>query len=62
MSVMVRVPVLSPVPVGLKVTAMLQEAPAATLDPHEVVREKSPLMAMLAILRFALPVLERVRF
>ena len=62
MSVIVTVPVLSPVPVGLKVTAMLQEAPAAKLDPHEAVREKSPLMEMLLILRAAPPVLERVRF
>jgi len=61
LSVMVTVPVLSPVPVGLKVTAMLQEAPAATPDPHELVREKSPVIAMLAILRVAVPVLERMR-
>ena len=61
LSVMVTAPVLSPLPVGLKVTVMLQEPPAATLDPHELVREKSPLMATLLMLRVALPVLERTR-
>jgi len=61
LSVTVTVPVLSPVPVGLKATAMLQEAPGARLDAQESVREKSPLMAMLAILRVAEPGLERVR-
>jgi hypothetical protein len=37
LSVMVRVPVLVPVTVGRKVTAMLQEAPTATLAPQVLV-------------------------
>jgi hypothetical protein len=61
LSVTVTVPVLCPLPVGLKVTLMVQEAPAATLEPQVLVWEKSPVTAMLVILRAAVPVLERVR-
>ena len=62
MSVIVTAPVLSPLAVGLKATLMLQEPPTATLDPHELAIIKSPLIAMLMILRVAVPVLERVRY
>jgi hypothetical protein len=60
LSVMVRVPVLVPVAVGLKVTLMMQEALAARLEPQVLVWEKSPLTLMLVIVRVALPVLLRV--
>jgi hypothetical protein len=56
LSVMVRVPVLVPAVVGLKVTLMVQLAPAATLEPQVLVWEKSPLVLMLLMLRVALPV------
>ena len=61
LSVTVTVPVFCPLSAGLKLTLMLQEAPAATLEPQVLVWEKSPLIAMLVILRAAVPVLERVR-
>ena len=55
-----------PVAVGLKVTLMVQLAPAATLDPQVLVSEKSPLLApvteMLVTLRLAEPVFIRVTF
>jgi len=38
-SVMVITPVRVPVAVGVKVTVMVQVPPAATVAPHEVVRE-----------------------
>ena len=60
MSVTVKVPVLSPLPVGLKITLMLQAAPAATLEPQVLDWEKSPLIAMLVMVRVPLPVLESV--
>jgi hypothetical protein len=53
---MVRAPVLVPPAVGLKVTLRVQLAPAATLEPQVWVWEKSPLAAMLVMLRAALPV------
>jgi hypothetical protein len=37
LSVTVKVPVVIPVVMGLQVTAMLHEAPAATLEPQVVV-------------------------
>ena len=37
LSVTVKVPVAGPVVMGLKVTAMLHEAPAATLEPQVLV-------------------------
>ena len=61
MSVTVTVPVIRPLPVGLKVTLILQEAPAATLEPQVLVWENSPLIAMLVMVRVALPVLESLR-
>lgn len=55
-----------PFAVGLKVTLMLQLAPAATLVPQVFVCEKSvelvPVTPMLVIVRVALPVLVRVTF
>jgi hypothetical protein len=57
LSVTVKVPALAPVAVGLKVTLILQLAPAATLEPQVLVWEKSPLAATLVMLRAALPVL-----
>ena len=56
LSVMVTAPVLVPPVVGLKVTLMVQLAPAATLEPQVLVWEKSPLALMLVMLRVALPV------
>jgi hypothetical protein len=61
LSVTVTVPVLCPLAVGLKLTLMLQEAPATTLEPQVLVWEKLPVTAMLVILRAAVPVFERVR-
>jgi hypothetical protein len=60
LSVMVTTPVLVPVAVGLKVTLRVQLAPAARLEPQVLVWEKSPLTAMLVMLRVALPVLLKV--
>ena len=55
-----RLPVLA----GVKVTLMVQLAPADTLDPHVLVRLKSPELppdvAMLVMLRLALPELVSV--
>jgi hypothetical protein len=53
---MVRFPALLPPAVGMKVTLAVQLAPAATLDPQELVCEKSPLAVMLVMLRATLPV------
>ena len=56
MSVMVNAPVMVPVVVGWKVTRMVQEAPAATLEPQVLVSEKTPVIVMLLMLSVALPV------
>jgi hypothetical protein len=56
LSVMVTAPVLVPAAVGLKVTLMVQLALVVTLEPQVLVWEKSPLAAMLVMLRVALPV------
>ena len=56
LSVTVTVPDAAPVAMGLKVTAMLHEAPAATLAPQVLVWEKTPLVLMLLMLSSALPV------
>jgi hypothetical protein len=45
---------------GVKVTEMVQLAPAATEGPQVLVCEKSPLPAMLPIFSVALPVFVRV--
>ena len=60
LSAMVTVPVLVPEAVGLKVTLIVQEAPGPTLEPQVWVWEKSPLTAMLVIVRVAFPVLVSV--
>jgi hypothetical protein len=57
---MLRVPVLVPSALGLKVTAIAQLAPALTMLPQVLVWEKSPMAAMLEIVSEALPVLVRV--
>src|SRR5260370_741630 len=60
LSVMFRVPVRVPEAVGVKVTLMLQLAPAATELPQVLVSAKSPLAEMLVRLSEALPVFESV--
>ena len=45
---------------GLKVTEIVQLAPALTVVPQVLVWEKSPLAAMLEIVSEAVPVLLRV--
>ena len=60
LSVMVKAPLLEPLAVGVKVTLRVQLPLAATLEPQVLVWEKSPLTAMLVMLRVALPVLLRV--
>lgn len=57
LSVMVVVAVKDATLVGVKVTEMLQEAPAAILPPQVVVSAKTPVVAMLVMVRDALPVL-----
>jgi hypothetical protein len=60
---MLTLPVRVPVVVGLKETMIEQFDPAATLAPHALVWEKSPLFApaivMFVIVKVAVPVLER---
>jgi hypothetical protein len=53
---MVRFPALLPPAVGMKVTLAVQLAPAAMLDPQELVCEKSPLAVTPVMLRATLPV------
>jgi hypothetical protein len=57
---MLRLPVLAPPAVGLKVTEMVQLAPPLRVVPQVLVSEKSPLAAMLEMVSEALPVLARV--
>jgi hypothetical protein len=57
---MLRVPVLVPAATGLKVTEMVQLAPAATELPQVLVWEKSPLAVTLEMVSEALPVSVRV--
>ena len=61
LSVIVKVPLLEPAAVGVKVRLMVQEALGAGLEPQVLVWEKSPLVVMLIIVRAALPVLVRAR-
>jgi len=58
--VMVRLPSRVPVAVGLKVTLIVQLAPAATLEPQVLVWAKSPLTPMLVMVNGPLPVLVSV--
>ena len=64
MSVMAMVAARLPLAEGVKVTLIVQEAPAETLDPQLPVWEKSlalaPKTAMLVTLKAALPELVRV--
>ena len=60
MSVMVTEPKRLPAAVGVKVTLMMQLAPAATLAPQVLVWAKSPLAATFVMFKMALPVLVRV--
>lgn len=55
MSVIVTVPVRVPAVVGVKVTEIVQLAPAATLVPQLCVSAKSPEAAIDAMVRAALP-------
>jgi hypothetical protein len=57
LSVMVSVPVSVPAALGEKVTSMVQEPLAATRPPQVSVCEKSPLVAMLAMVSDPVPVL-----
>jgi hypothetical protein len=57
---MLRVLVLVPPDTGLKVTEIVQLAPALTVVPQLLVWEKSPLAVMLEMVSEALPVLVRV--
>lgn len=57
LSVIVSMSVLVPVVVGLKLTLMVQELPAARLPAHVLVWEKSPVAVMLVMVSVALPVL-----
>jgi hypothetical protein len=60
LSEMLRVPVLVPLATGLKVTEIVQLAPALTLLAQVLVWEKSPLAVMLEMANEALPVLVSV--
>ena len=60
LSVTERVPVLVPPAVGLKVTVIVQFAPAARAPPQLFVSEKSPLAAIVVIASEDWPVLESV--
>lgn len=62
MSVTVTAPLRAPVAVGVKVTVMEQLAAAAIELPQLLVWPKSPLAAMLVMVRLAVPVLVRVTF
>jgi hypothetical protein len=59
-SVIVTVPLLDPPAEGPKVTLTRQLAPAASELPQVFVWAKSPLAAILVMVRAALPVLESV--
>ena len=64
LSVTLKVAVLVPLAVGVKVTLIVHWAPVATEVPQLLLCPKSPLFvpvtAMLLMLRLAVPVLERV--
>jgi hypothetical protein len=60
--VIVKVPVRVPVAVGVKVTLIVQLAPALTVLPQVLVWEKSPLAVMLETVSEAFPVLVSVTF
>jgi hypothetical protein len=60
LSVIVKVPVLGPVAVGVKVTLTVQLLLAARVVPQLLLCAKLPLMETELMLRLALPVLESV--
>jgi len=64
LSVIAMVPLRVPVAVGVRVTLIVQLAPAARLAPHVFVTPKSeefvPVTLMLEMARLTLPVFERV--
>lgn len=60
LSVTERVPLRGPVTVGVKVTLMLQFAPAASVLPQLFVWAKSPLAAMVAIDKGPVPLFVRM--
>jgi hypothetical protein len=63
LSVMVRVPVLSPVAVGVKVTVIVQDAPAGTGLLHvPASAAKSPVVEELLTYKTAAPVFVTVMF
>jgi hypothetical protein len=57
LSVIVNEPVLAPAAVGVKLTVMAQLAPAAKLVPQVLICAKSPLVAMLVMVKAPVPVL-----
>jgi hypothetical protein len=59
-SLTLSVPLRAPVAVGVKVTVIVQLAPAANVLPQLLVWAKSPLAATLLIVRGAFPVLLNV--
>jgi hypothetical protein len=59
-SVTVTVPYLLPTAVGLKITLMVQPAPALRLAPHVLLSVKSPVAVRFVITAGVLPVLVRV--
>jgi hypothetical protein len=60
LSAMLTAPVRVPLAVGVNVTPMVQEAPAATELPQVLVSAKSPLAEMLVMLSVPVPVLVSV--
>lgn len=60
LSVTMRAPLREPVVVGVKVTLILQFAPAARVLPQLLVCPKSPVVAMLAIDNTPVPLFARV--
>jgi hypothetical protein len=62
LSVIVIPPVRVLGAVGLKVTVIVQERPAARLEPQLLVSEKFPVIFRLVMVRVSLPALVRVTF
>jgi hypothetical protein len=60
LSTMLNVPVRVPAAVGLKVTLIVQLAPAATEVPQVSLSAKSPVAEMLVMLKAMLPVLDSI--
>jgi hypothetical protein len=60
LSVMVTDPYRLPLAVGVKVTLIVQFAPAATVVPHELACAKSPVAATLVMINDPLPLFVKV--